>query len=339
MIEVLHDASFHHHVCYPIQPRLDFVQEVADGKKDMVYLLIHELSQLPYLSEEEKVTVLEAIALGRNAQKQLEEKVDGCVPDAGIIFDIENGKASEEYLLLTHLRMVPSIAMRFVSSRRVAQEDLVDEGVFGLMLAIEKFQFPGVYFAFNKYAKVYIKSKMRKLISDTGGAIKLPPYIFDLRWKIIKFKSQYFQEHGKFPLPEEIAKNVFCEKLKPETVVEILPTLLSRIISYDRLPIYISNADQNVEETIEKKLDQQKHDWLAEVVVEALSGLNDFNQYILQLRYFQNYTISETALILGYARSTIRLKEKDALEKFRERFTALSGLQSRDELEAFIALV
>src|SRR5688500_5712164 len=88
---------------------------------------------------------------------------------------IERGDlAAKERMIAANLRLVVHIARSFQrADHGLALADLVQEGTFGLVRAVEQFD-PRRGLRFSTYATIWIRQSISRSISDKGRAIRLP---------------------------------------------------------------------------------------------------------------------------------------------------------------------
>ncbi len=117
---------------------------------------------------------------------------------------IELGKAAREELILRNLGLVRHIAKKYTGQLSLSTEDLHQEGVLGLIRAVERFN-PRRNIRFSTLAFVYIRSYIQRAIGNTGRAIRLPVYLLDAHNKVLKAKKELSALLERQPTVEEIA--------------------------------------------------------------------------------------------------------------------------------------
>ncbi len=130
------------------------------------------------------------------------------------LFDIcRNGKTEKErkdarqMLIYSNIRLVISVAKKQRKlNPKLPIDDMVDEGMLGLMRAIEKFE-PERQLKFSTYAFQWIKQNITRAIANTGDMIRLPVHFSNNIQKISRLESSYRQDNNG-----EEASDEFLEK-------------------------------------------------------------------------------------------------------------------------------
>lgn len=129
------------------------------------------------------------------------------------------GDLEAQHLLVLHnLRLVFSWANKY-RNRGLDFSDLAQEGILGLMKAIEKFDWARG-FMLSTYASWWIKQRITRAIEDKARSIRLPVHLAERFYKIKRAQETLTHNLGREATPEEIG-----EKLK------ILPRYVSKILN------------------------------------------------------------------------------------------------------------
>jgi RNA polymerase primary sigma factor len=131
------------------------------------------------------------------------------------------------------MRLVFHIA-RYYKFRGVAYPDLVQEGTFGLIKAIQKYD-PDRGFRFSTYASWWIKQSVSRAIAEKSRLIRLPVHIHDMMVSISKVEREFSVQHSRKPTPQEVAQRLAL----PLPKVELLMRCAQEVSSIDE------NAFQN----------------------------------------------------------------------------------------------
>jgi RNA polymerase primary sigma factor len=242
---------------------------------------------------------------------------------------IESGDLSAKERLTTHnLRLVVSIARKYQGLSELCLLDLIQEGMLGLIRAVEKFDYRKG-FRFSTYATLWIRQAIQRGIADKGRTIRLPVHVAQRERKIATVERQLSTALGREPTPEEIAH---AAELPLEQVVEMLDvsrtvTSLDKPVGEDdtALGTLMGSGETSTEEEVEVSLTRQ-------AVRAAVEALPAREREVIKLRFGlggerrEPLPISQLQRELGLGREELRAIERRALKHLalRRELTALS---------------
>jgi RNA polymerase primary sigma factor len=285
---------------------------------DSVGLYLSQASNVPLLKHEEEIQLAKRIERGRRASQELAQGTVSTKERSLMKHLVMDGIAAREHLILANLRLVFSVAKKYVG-RGLSLMDLVQEGHIGLMRAVKKFEYQRGY-KFSTYATWWIRQAVSRAVADQGRTIRLPVHMGDRISKLLRKRHQLTQELGHTPTPEELSKSTGESVQK---VIDIL-RVSQRSISLD-LPVgdedhseladFIENEDApDPEESTETVL-LQEHLW------EILETLPAREVRVLQLRYGlkggRAHTLNEIGEKMGISRERVRQIEVQAKKRLR----------------------
>ena len=132
---------------------------------------------------------------------------------------IKQGKRAYHKLINCNLRLVVSIAKRYVPrARRTEMFDIVQEGNIGLAHGIKKFD-PERGYALSTYVYWWIRQSISRYLTYHDRVIRLPTQAIEVLAKLRGWVIEFEAKTGKTPSIEECAE--YC-KVKPERLQEYL---------------------------------------------------------------------------------------------------------------------
>ena len=106
-------------------------------------------------------------------------------------------------MINSNLRLVVSQARRY-QGHGLPMEDLVQEGMLGLIRAVEKFDWRRG-FKFSTYGTLWIRQAIQRGLQNHGRTIRVPVHVAQRQVKVRKIESELNGKLGREPTDEEIA--------------------------------------------------------------------------------------------------------------------------------------
>jgi RNA polymerase sigma factor (sigma-70 family) len=124
---------------------------------------------------------------------------------------------ARDILINSNIRLVISIAKKYAAHGHDI-DDLVQEGMMGLMKGVEKFD-PSMGYRLSTYSTWWIKQTISRYIYDRCKTIRLPVHINEKISKIKNFINQYKKNHNSTPTILAISKGTKIPKDQIEDLI------------------------------------------------------------------------------------------------------------------------
>lgn len=122
---------------------------------------------------------------------------------------------AKQALISANLRLVSSVAKKY-RHHQLSFLDLMQEGTFGLIKAVEKFDCE-VGTKFSTYATWWIRQSITRSIADKGKTVRVPVHVNDLASQIKNVETQLKAETGQNPSSKDIVKKLKARKVVTTT--------------------------------------------------------------------------------------------------------------------------
>lgn len=225
---------------------------------------------------------------------------------------------ARERMIEANLRLVVSIA-RHYNCRGMTFEDVVQEGILGLMSAINKFD-PTKGFRFSTYATYWIRQAIVRAIEKQSRMIRLPTYAYHAVGKLERSSMQLSDKLGRQPTSEELA-------VETTLSVSTVNALLQSIQEPVSLDVLLGEAEDYTLGDLQLDAEAQDPEDYAlqtadrENLTRILGVLKPKERTVIENRYGLRdgrvRSLKELAQELNMSREGIRHIETRALRKLR----------------------
>jgi RNA polymerase primary sigma factor len=289
-IELTDDCSL------PEVPETHFTNEsVAAMTTDSLQLFLNEAGRYPLLTAAEEVELAKLIERG-DAQ-------------------------AKDRMINSNLRLVVSIAKKY-QGHGLSLLDLIQEGIIGLIRAVEKFDWRRGY-KFSTYATWWIRQAVQRGVANKSRTIRIPVHIVEREQKIARAERELTLKLERPPTDEEVAKTA---KLSLKHVREVRAAARA-VASLDKpLGDEGDTAFGDIVATDKSDVEEEVVVGLSEHLLRAaVAKLPEREQRVIRLRYGLNGDQDPKSLEmigreLGLTRERVRQIETQALERLaRER--------------------
>ncbi|WP_417093068.1 RNA polymerase sigma factor RpoD [Intestinimonas timonensis] len=298
------------------------------GIDDPVRMYLKEIGKVNLLTPDEEVRLAQDMGAGDAAKERMAEIESAKKKGEEIVLTpeeekelkraIKRGEAAKQRLAEANLRLVVSIAKRYVG-RGMLFLDLIQEGNLGLIKAVEKFDYTKGY-KFSTYATWWIRQAITRAIADQARTIRIPVHMVETINKVIRVSRQLLQELGHDPSPEEISEemNMPVDKVREILKIAQEPVSLETPIGEEEdshLGDFIPDEDAS------EPSEAASYTLLKEQLIDVLDTLTPREEKVLKLRFGledgRTRTLEEVGKEFNVTRERIRQIEAKALRKLR----------------------
>ncbi|KKS80178.1 MAG: RNA polymerase sigma factor [Candidatus Woesebacteria bacterium GW2011_GWC1_43_10b] len=261
---------------------------------DNVQMYLREIGKTPLLKSQE--------------EKELAKRI------------LKGDEAARQQLIKANLRLVVSIAKRYVNRSPLSISDLIQEGNIGLFKAVEKFDYTKG-FKFSTYATWWIRQAITRALADQSRTIRIPVHMVETISKFTQAKRKLAQQLGREPMVEEIA----LEMDLPVDKVRNIQKISQEVVSLES-PIGDDDDKSTLADFIqdEKSLTPTQltsQELLKDQIRDIIQDLTERERKILEMRFGLEdgvtHTLEEVGKVFNVTRERIRQIEAKALEKIR----------------------
>jgi RNA polymerase primary sigma factor len=268
--------------------------EVAAMTTDSLQLFLNEAGRYPLLSASEEVELAKRIESG--------------------------DKAAKDRMVNSNLRLVVSIAKKY-QGHGLTLLDLIQEGIIGLIRAVEKFDWRRGY-KFSTYATWWIRQAVQRGVANKSRTIRIPVHNVEREQKIARAERELVLQLERMPTDEEVAakaklnlKHVRDTRAAARTVAS-----LDKAVGDDSDTSFgdiVAQAASDVAEEVQVALDET-------ALHRAVADLPEREQEVIRLRYgldqeTEPHSLEEIGRRLGITRERVRQIETQALSRLAER--------------------
>ncbi len=238
--------------------------------------------------------------------------------------DAAERETAKTKLLKSNLRLVMKIANEFLN-RGLSKHDLVSEGNFGLLAAVERFD-PGNGARFGTYSSWWIKQAMRRALARQARTVRIPLRSLEKLYRMKRVEREMTVELGRKPTDRELA-----EKLN--FTLRVMQSL-RRVerFSTTSLDARRDVGDEAGQTLLERLPDEQEagpdticadEDALA-LLRGALNALEERERRVIELRFgldgMGQRTFEEIGQVLKCTREWVRQVQERALRKLQAAY-------------------
>ena len=257
------------------------------GTADSLGLLLRDLDQYPMPDHEQQIALAKRVAAG--------------------------DEAARKQMVAANLRLVVHWARRY-QDRGVDLADLVQEGTFGLLRAVEKFDWERG-FRFSTYATWWIRQALQRAVQQHGRTIRIPLEVGERLQRLDAITAELAGQLGRPPTDEELTEVTGMTLEERRSLGDIArvaasldqPAALDSTTSLGEL---VAPDDEDWTESVDQEM-------VFERVRQAVDRLPELQRDVLRMRFgFDGdspASLQTTAERLGVGVRRVRRAEEEAL--------------------------
>ena len=228
----------------------------ANFNRDSVGWFLAAAGRIPMLTKDEEIMLARQVQamqllIGENPDEprtKAEQRV------------IRIGQRAKDRMITANMRLVVCIAKKYTNSVKVGNlgfDDLIQEGMLGLIRGIEKFD-PERGYKLSTYAYWWVRQSITRAIDSTSSSIRLPVHVREMLNKLRMLTNRYEQQNGRPPTQAEIMDElgITTERLDELLVAARSITSLNRELTEDGtslIDMVIGNDSDPLQQLIEEQ--------------------------------------------------------------------------------------
>jgi RNA polymerase primary sigma factor len=230
---------------------------------------------------------------------------------------VERGDlAAKERMINSNLRLVVHVARKY-QGQGLPIGDLVQEGILGLIRAVEKFDWRKG-FRFSTYGTLWIRQAIQRGLENTSRTVRLPVHMSQRARKVARLTRELTVKLGHEPTNEELASvlELTVEEIEEIKAADQAPSSLDRTVGEDGDTTFgeLLPADQLSTE------DEVVDSWQFDTLESAVAELPEQERTVIQLRFGRNrdgkvHTLHQAGKVLGVSAQRTKEIESSALRR------------------------
>ncbi len=229
-----------------------------------------------------------------------------------MLIDIKAGNETvKDYYIYCNMRLVLSVAQRFVTSKE-NMDDIFQVGCVGLLKAIDNFDVT-LNVQFSTYAVPMIIGEIKRFLRDSS-AMRVSRSLRDTAYMVLKSKEKLQDGRADEVSIEEVASDLNL------TIREVYDAIdaLSTPVSLDDTKYTVGDEEVRLDEHI-ADTEHSVEKWIDHTdLLDAIQQLDDREREILNLRYFIGKTQMEVSDAVGISQAQVSRLEKNALAHIKK---------------------
>lgn len=218
-------------------------------------------------------------------------------------------KIVEKYLYIAAV-----LAKKFVG-RGVEYDDLYQVACLALIKGVERFD-ESKGLKFSTFITPTITGEIKNYFRDRSRLIHLPRRVAELRVSLKKASDEILSQTGKKPTIKQLAERLHVSE---EEIVRAMEA--GGVVSLDRTTEKEDDEGMNFYDILASDDGALESFENRDAIMSAVKGLNETERTILDYRFRQELSQTETARRMGVSQMYVSRMERKILEKLRTQLS------------------
>lgn len=227
-----------------------------------------------------------------------------------LVIGAEAGDAEScRKLVAAFLPAISAVASQFPRGTVVKLQELMQEGVAGLLFAARRFD-PSRNTPFWAYASFWVRKAMQELVAELARPVALSDRAVRASAQLRTARREHLRDHGIEPTSEELSRATGFTRAQIES-----------LDATEQVPSGDGAADLIVDPVAEQAFDQVLDEMEMREMRDFADGLDERERAVLRAHYGLGepaQTLNEIGGALGLTAERARQIELEALQKLRD---------------------
>lgn len=232
--------------------------------------------------------------------------------------EYEKNKSPEmkEAIINKYAQLVKIVAgkLHMYTNNLIDYDDLVSYGIFGLLDAIEKFDYTKG-FKFETYASLRIRGE---IIDNIRKLDWIPRSLRNKNKLLLNTINEFESNNGRSPTEQELAEilNLSVDEVGILIKNSSVYNLISLDDYLDKNHEFVNNVADNTDDIPEKSVIKQES---KNILAKLISNLTEKQQLVITLYYYEELTLKEISKVMKVSESRVSQIHSRAIQILKDK--------------------